>query len=288
MMNPTMKNRAGFTLIELLVVIAIIAILAAILFPVFAQAREKARGAACLSNFKQIGLAIMQYTQDYDEGYPMGQRFDNVEWTTVINPYMKNGTQGGAVAPGGEAYNYSNGIYACPSFPVREQSNIYKVRSDIFPYYQGTAPNQNYPYGTYTMADVKEPANKIGITEGGLNGSGPSVPPNGWGYAFWCPTEWYWVANKGTTGSDPATNYSVDSKNKKGDCDFDLNSGRTDWMTCNQMPRFRHNGTTNVMYLDGHVKAKPRGGIRWFDEIHIDKVYPSDAPGSFPADWYPY
>src|SRR5256885_15549422 len=64
-----MKKR-GFTLIELLVVIAIIAILAAILFPVFAQAREKARQAACMSNLRQIGLAFAQYVQDYDERMP--------------------------------------------------------------------------------------------------------------------------------------------------------------------------------------------------------------------------
>ena len=61
--------KKAFTLIELLVVIAIIAILAAILFPVFAQAREKARQASCLSNEKQIGLGLMMYTQDYDETY---------------------------------------------------------------------------------------------------------------------------------------------------------------------------------------------------------------------------
>src|SRR4028118_675254 len=60
----------GFTLIELLVVIAIIAILAAILFPVFSRARENARRASCMSNLKQIGLGVMQYVQDYDERYP--------------------------------------------------------------------------------------------------------------------------------------------------------------------------------------------------------------------------
>lgn len=64
------KKLSGFTLIELLVVIAIIAILAAILFPVFARARENARRASCMSNLKQVSLAIMQYTQDYDERYP--------------------------------------------------------------------------------------------------------------------------------------------------------------------------------------------------------------------------
>jgi prepilin-type N-terminal cleavage/methylation domain-containing protein/prepilin-type processing-associated H-X9-DG protein len=69
-MYPVRFRRAGFTLIELLVVIAIIAILAAILFPVFAQAREKARAASCLSNTKQISLAFSMYNQDYDEGFP--------------------------------------------------------------------------------------------------------------------------------------------------------------------------------------------------------------------------
>ena len=70
-------SRYGFTLIELLVVIAIIAILAAILFPVFAQAREKARQASCLSNCKQLGLASNMYVQDYDETFPynLGPRF---------------------------------------------------------------------------------------------------------------------------------------------------------------------------------------------------------------------
>src|SRR6266699_2776893 len=68
-----MRKRTGFTLIELLVVIAIIAILAAILFPVFAQAREKARQATCLSNFKQIGLGVMMYVQDWDETYPISR-----------------------------------------------------------------------------------------------------------------------------------------------------------------------------------------------------------------------
>jgi prepilin-type N-terminal cleavage/methylation domain-containing protein/prepilin-type processing-associated H-X9-DG protein len=87
-----MKARRGFTLIELLVVIAIIAILAAILFPVFSQAREKARASACLSNMKQLGLAYSQYLQDYDETMPSGPNKwgGGNGWAGQIYPYVKS------------------------------------------------------------------------------------------------------------------------------------------------------------------------------------------------------
>jgi prepilin-type N-terminal cleavage/methylation domain-containing protein/prepilin-type processing-associated H-X9-DG protein len=91
---PTRRRRA-FTLIELLVVIAIIAILAAILFPVFAQAREKARQAACFSNMKNLGLAVTMYVQDYDESFPMWHWARRTQpqpliWYHAIKPYTKN------------------------------------------------------------------------------------------------------------------------------------------------------------------------------------------------------
>ena len=93
--------RTGFTLIELLVVIAIIAILAAILFPVFARAREKARQTSCLSNIKQITLGVVMYTQDYDGCYPplvyygdlgYSDNLNNVYWQYMIDPYIASTT----------------------------------------------------------------------------------------------------------------------------------------------------------------------------------------------------
>lgn len=98
-----MKNR-GFTLIELLVVIAIIAILAAILFPVFARAREKARQSSCLSNVKQIVLGVLMYAQDYDERLPYASTWGDLPWHTYLQPYIKN-----------------NQILTCPSKPKLTQ-----------------------------------------------------------------------------------------------------------------------------------------------------------------------
>src|SRR5690242_12936525 len=88
--SETGASRAAFTLIELLVVIAVIAVLAAILFPVFAQAREKARQTACASNMRQMGLAVLMYTQDYDERFPLaasGTETAFLNWHHFVDPY---------------------------------------------------------------------------------------------------------------------------------------------------------------------------------------------------------
>src|SRR5687768_1575996 len=117
-----MKKRdggRGFTLIELLVVIAVIAILAAILFPVFAQAREKARQAACASNLKQAGLAVVMYAQDYDETFPFaafnppGQPL--ITWYDLVEPYVKSGTAGVFTPAGGGAGRKFARFWVCPS-----------------------------------------------------------------------------------------------------------------------------------------------------------------------------
>lgn len=149
--------RRGFTLIELLVVIAIIAILAAILFPVFARAREKARQATCLNNVKQLQLAILMYVGDYDETFPLAQNDiagggTTKRWYTLIDPYVKN-----------------KQCWVCPSWKsYRHYSTILQT------YGWNTATNGMGYYdvvprtwtGTrLTLADIPYPAETINIGE---------------------------------------------------------------------------------------------------------------------------
>jgi prepilin-type N-terminal cleavage/methylation domain-containing protein/prepilin-type processing-associated H-X9-DG protein len=142
--NSNRSNRNGFTLIELLVVIAIIAILAAILFPVFARARENARRASCQSNLKQIGLGIMQYTQDYDERFSpsSNNEADYALSGLRIGPYTK-----------------SDQLLVCPShsdvsYPVRKTSGV------------GTTPTSYYVSGdTYEEPNIVD-----GLTWGVYSG----------------------------------------------------------------------------------------------------------------------
>jgi prepilin-type N-terminal cleavage/methylation domain-containing protein/prepilin-type processing-associated H-X9-DG protein len=165
-------NRRAFTLIELLVVIAIIAILAAILFPVFAQAREKARQTSCLSNLKQTALGFLMYSQDYDELFPAGCA--NVPqqpgWTYtllhIVPPTWSSAQNHPRVVASYLIFSYTiqpyiknYGVYACPSGPV--------VKSGLggFTYNTPLTPwvNNSYTFNGllqfYPQAGINQPAN---------------------------------------------------------------------------------------------------------------------------------
>ncbi len=129
-MQKSQHKKSGFTLIELLVVIAIIAILAAILFPVFAQAREKARQASCTSNVKQIGLAWMMYVQDYDESYPPTNSIQNAASGWINNPAFTTKYPCKPCRPvlaSNPAVYYDPTIYAVPYI---KSIDIFKCPSD--------------------------------------------------------------------------------------------------------------------------------------------------------------
>jgi prepilin-type N-terminal cleavage/methylation domain-containing protein/prepilin-type processing-associated H-X9-DG protein len=150
--NAVRQGRTGFTLIELLVVIAIIAILAAILFPVFAQARAKARQTMCLSNVRQLGTAFMGYIQDYDETFPPSD-YDvtvpaaaRITWVELVDPYIKS-----AVVNANSNKNQPKSIFVCPEKDAAMPDPVwngytsiravfsYGVNRNIMPAYRGTA-----------------------------------------------------------------------------------------------------------------------------------------------------
>jgi prepilin-type N-terminal cleavage/methylation domain-containing protein/prepilin-type processing-associated H-X9-DG protein len=178
-------RRPGFTLIELLVVIAIIAILAAILFPVFAQAREKARQTMCVSNMKQIGLGVQMYAQDYDEKMPFnyGYLWDEkgkqipgtlLWWQDLVRPYVKN-----------------EQVYTCPSASPHTQESTWRppgmpnpLIRDYIANAAATAGNRGYwPPGSkfegrvgpftnnwnndsISLARIEDPSGTIAIVDG--------------------------------------------------------------------------------------------------------------------------
>ena len=153
--NPG-HRRSAFTLIELLVVIAIIAILAAILFPVFARARENARRTSCLSNTKQLGLGMMQYVQDYDDHYP--PRFSDIpdsaggklRWPQLVIPYIK-----------------SYQIYNCPSRATVDEFNGNYDTAGHISYGMNYWMDATY-YPGISMATINRPSETLWIAE--ING----------------------------------------------------------------------------------------------------------------------
>ncbi len=218
------RNRRAFTLIELLVVIAIIAILAAILFPVFARARENARRASCQSNLKQIGLGIMQYTQDYDERmpsgflansgvkYPDGVAYTYQSWRVAIFPYVK-----------------SVQLFNCPSADsILEWKGTYKITQAAYAY-------------NYLAPNVANP----GISMGTAVAAGANLAAIEDGAGTILVTE----SSSATTRFDPAhfpTQANLETAGTCVDPAFYYTS------IC---LRSRHMDTMNTLFVDGHVKA---------------------------------
>ena len=153
--------RRGFTLIELLVVIAIIAILAAILFPVFAKAREKARQASCTSNLKQLALGVLSYAQDYDEMFPM-HTVGSLSWYStasaegLVGPYVKNSQ-----------------IFICPS-----KKNIYGINRRLV----GINTTNSTDYTPCSLGEIEYPAGKFLIGDSGRTSYiyNDNTDPVGW------------------------------------------------------------------------------------------------------------
>ena len=209
------RNRdvRGFTLIELLVVIAIIAILAAILFPVFAQARESARQATCISNMKQIGLGLLMYAGDYDEMLPWAASNittpDNFAWYQNIEPYLKVGTArdaAGVFKP--------NTFFSCPSFmnssvpmapgdPAPPAKTLavrsYGVNSNIMPFMNASWSTNWFPGRFTSLAAINQASSLVFATHqtgGRVAVSGDDVTTQclgdeegsspGWNSGFYC------------------------------------------------------------------------------------------------------
>jgi len=262
-----MNKKLGFTLIELLVVIAIIAILAAILFPVFAQAREKARQTTCISNQKQIGLGILQYLQDYDETYPQSTDGNYVQWYNMIQPYIKNGD-----LFNGQSYG-AGGVFHCPSFPSTTQGQNYGCSDGLFVNnYPGTGSG---PQAAWTMAIVDAPADKIMVVEKGLNGAS-------WGYENFLVLQGWWATTVLTGGVYDSTKDNSSISVGPG-YDRDVTSG-TPWEGPRTI-RYRHQGVASCLYCDGHVKGMTKGSIKWYKNVYIPTVYEQSVAREF--SWAP-
>jgi prepilin-type N-terminal cleavage/methylation domain-containing protein/prepilin-type processing-associated H-X9-DG protein len=215
-------KKTAFTLIELLVVIAIIALLAAILFPVFAQAREKARAATCTSNLKQLGISWIMYAQDYDETLPMSDRLDNngasVYWQETVEPYIKNGGSSKVWEDRGSS------VFICPNYSVEpplvdEGGN---PRTNYDPSWE------QYPLSSYVP--------NLGVTA-----------------AYWTlGQDWAYDAREIGTLSSIAEPASIVMLAENKGCCIDTfgNPGSTGWTRAYN----RHSRGSNYAFVDGHVK----------------------------------
>jgi prepilin-type N-terminal cleavage/methylation domain-containing protein/prepilin-type processing-associated H-X9-DG protein len=263
----------AFTLIELLVVIAIIAILAAILFPVFAQAKEAAKKTGCLSNNKQIGLGIIMYQGDYDDTFPMDQYYalteasPQVRWFDNVYPYIKNGdkfTFNGRASGAG-------GIFHCPS--TFDQEALYGVHSALFPD-GGDCPWVNTSTTpTVNGSALDSPADKIIMAEKGLNKGNSN-------WLQFIADEWGWVDTVGNPAGSVNGHHWDDDQTINRDCDFSATTAfdPTQWDTyaqCGSFPRYRHAQAANMALGDGHAKSYKKGSVIWYKNIYLPGVMPT-------------
>lgn len=226
-------KRVGFTLIELLVVIAIIAILAAILFPVFAKAREKARQISCLSNEKQIMLGLMQYTQDNDEQYPKGKTGYGVGWGSLVYPYVK-----------------STAVYHCPDDPTGPTTGLEGFGETDYPVSYALNPN----IGNATLGALNAPASTVLISE--IQGAqaditNPAHDADTAGYPSHCSP----IANGGDgPGNGGWIDWTVGAKYVSGDPSDMGQPARNvpaQYIASNSPV---HTGGSNFAFADGHAK----------------------------------
>jgi prepilin-type N-terminal cleavage/methylation domain-containing protein/prepilin-type processing-associated H-X9-DG protein len=271
--------KKAFTLIELLVVIAIIAILAAILFPVFAQAKEAAKKTMCLSNEKNIGLALLMYSNDYDDVYTLVQRQPSLQedprglgipWQFLVNPYVKTGTQGNEVTLGNN--EMVGGVWNCPDFPNQSVPREYGINMHI-----AGDPTENSdfgsPYYSITQTALNSPASKVLMVEKGYMGGATGVSPDTTDFqlAQFEAVEWGWAPG----------NFDLELAIRANN-DTDNTAQTYPWS--NGMPRFRHNTASNFVYADGHAKSAQigmLGGVNgWCKYLW---TMPNGAPS-----WYPY
>ncbi len=282
-----MLKRKAFTLIELLVVIAIIAILAAILFPVFAQAKLAAKKTVSISNLKQMGLGLKMYEPDYDDNVPQAQ-YCNVlndgtsliTWENEIYPYMKSGgnttdtTYG--TGNGSIDRDKSIGIWRDPGAPD-DQSFAYGIHFHLAPDNWGAtcaSPGNGSVQSSVSETLLPHPADTIFVMTKGRTESDPTSAVSRWGWIYFISDEYGWSSGYqgqgGTINGDQVTGGSDDNAIKNGDCDGASAAGLGEsWAGCGMLPRYRYTKTCPVAYTDGHAKALAKGQLTYWKNVYV-------------------